>query len=548
MTVVPSGAPSALPAGLWERYRDLQRYVDWADTDLAHVTAAAPLLEKHFVRMVDDFYNRLQQHPAASRAITGGPTQIERLKRTLLGWLRELLSGVYDEDYVLRRWRIGLRHVAIGLPQVYTAAAMSRLRTGLASALAAEWTGDAAQLHSALVSLNKLIDLDLAIMSDAYETEHVQRQTEFERRRLDDVLHREKELSAGLLAHAQAAVLVLDRTGRIVRCNRFAESLLGCTGEPSLESQDWFSRFLKEEDQARLRNALLDPMQDTAEGRVQVTSTLEHDGVVRQLHWSAVPLLDGAGEAFAVLVVGHDITELYQAQQRALQAERLAAIGEMATGLAHESRNALQRIGANAEMLELEVEGNPTAANYLQRIQQAKDHLHCLLEEVRSYAAPVVLDRSPIRISEAWREAWQLLSAQRQGRDCELREHISATELMIEVDRFRIVQVFRNLLDNALAAAADPVKIDIWCETCRLGDRPGLRVRVRDNGPGLSPQQRQRIFEPFYTTKPTGTGLGMSIVQRLITAHGGAIRVNDVDGPGTEIAIDLPRRYAGEAT
>jgi len=546
MTADPTGQDltTALPAGPWDRYRDLQRYVGWTETDQANVAAAGSLLEKHFAALVNDFYAQLQQHAAARRVITGGPAQIERLKQSLLNWLRDLFAGNYDEAYVLRRWRVGLKHVAIGLPQIYAAAALSRLRMGIAAALAAHWTADARQLQAVLVSLHKLIDLDLAIMSDAYETEHVQRQTDVERRRLSDVLHREKELSAGLLAHAQAAVLILDRTGRIVRCNSFAENLLTSSRDRGIADQDWFSLFLKEEDQARLRSALLDPMQGTADGRVQATSLLEQDGGTRQLHWSAVPLLDGAGEAFAVLVVGHDITELFQAQQRALQAERLAAIGEMATGLAHESRNALQRIGANAEMLELELEGNATAAGYLQRIQQAKEHLHQLLEEVRSYAAPIVLDRSPIRISEAWREAWQLLSPQRRGRDCQLREHISAADLTADVDRFRIVQVFRNLLDNALAATQDPVELDIWCEASRLGDQPALRVRVRDNGPGLTAQQRQRIFEPFYTTKPTGTGLGTSIAQRLITAHGGSIRVSDQEGSGTEITVEIPKRGA----
>jgi signal transduction histidine kinase len=243
---------------------------------------------------------------------------------------------------------------------------------------------------------------------------------------------------------------------------------------------------------------------------------------------------------FGVLVIGHDITDLYEAQQRALQAERLAAIGEMATGLAHESRNALQRIGASAEMLELELKGNPTGLQYVQRIDQAKNHLNHLLEEVRNYAAPIILDRSAIRISETWREAWQLLHLQRQGRDCRLQEHIEAEELLVDVDRFRMVQVFRNLLDNALAAAGDPAIIDIWCEEAVFEARRALRIRVCDNGPGLTAEQRRRIFEPFYTTKPTGTGLGTAIAQRLVAAHGGRLTAGDGGAAGAEIVLEIP--------
>jgi hypothetical protein len=112
-----------------------------------------------------------------------------------------------------------LRHVEICLPQVYTAAALSRRRDGMIRMLRQHSRGDEAALSLSLQSLNKLLDLDLAIISDAYETEYVRRQQELKGRRLDDVLHREKELSAGLLAHAQAAVLVLDRSGRIVLAN-----------------------------------------------------------------------------------------------------------------------------------------------------------------------------------------------------------------------------------------------------------------------------------------------------------------------------------------
>lgn len=288
-----------------------------------------------------------------------------------------------------------------------------------------------------------------------------------------------------------------------------------------------------------MRAALLDAAAPDGSTPQSASSTLLVDGRMRHLHWSGVPLKDAAGQPFAVLVIGHDVTDLVAAQQHALQSERLAAIGQMATGIAHESRNALQRIGASAEMLELELEGNPAALLHVERIQQAQSHIHQLLDEVRNYAAPVVLDRSAIRITEAWREAWNLLHAQRRGRQVELREHLRTTDLVIEADRFRLVQVFRNLLDNALAAAGDPVTIDVTCESTSGGE-PALSIHVRDNGPGLSAEQRERIFEAFYTTKPTGTGLGTAIAQRLVEAHGGTIHVGECPQPGTDIVVTLP--------
>ena len=110
------------------------------------------------------------------------------------------------------------------------------------------------------------------------------------------------------------------------------------------------------------------------------------------------------------------------------------------------------------------------------------------------------------------------------------------------MDRSRLKQVFRNVLDNALAACHDPVEIDVdWAEG-EIAGRPAVRIAVRDNGPGLNSEQRRKIFEPFYTTKTQGTGLGLAIARRIVEAHGGRITTGPGPGPGAEILILLPGR------
>jgi hypothetical protein len=108
------------PAEPFRRYQELQGFVGWSDADAARVAAVAGLLDPHLPALVDDFYATIDRHPNARRVITGGAAQVERLKGTLLIWLRELLGGVYDAAYAARRWRVGWRHVVIGLDQVYT--------------------------------------------------------------------------------------------------------------------------------------------------------------------------------------------------------------------------------------------------------------------------------------------------------------------------------------------------------------------------------------------------------------------------------------------
>ncbi|MCU0962551.1 MAG: protoglobin domain-containing protein [Pirellulaceae bacterium] len=523
----------------FQRYQQLQQYVGWTPLEAERVIAIGRLLAPHLPGVIEDFYAVMRHHPAAFRVITGGAAQIARLQQTLAQWLADLFSGNYDETYVERRFRAGQRHVAIELEQMYTSAAMSRLRSGLLELLRQHWPGDTASLIDAIGSLSKLLDLDLAIIEDAYDRENTYRQRLAERARIRDVLHQEKELSAGLWEHAQAIILVLDTTGGIIRYNPYLEDL---TGVPHQEvvGQHWCEHFVPQRERERLHEVFAGAVRhDTSS---TVSSVLTREGRERRISWSNKSLKDTTGRPVAILAVGQDITELNDAQQRALQAERLAGIGQISTGLAHESRNALQRIQACAEMLELEVEHNPQALDLVHRIKLAQDHLHRLLEEVRGYAAPLNLDLSPCQLRSVWREAWEMLLPQRAGRVVELVECPTDTALDYCGDHFRLVQLFRILFENSLAACRDPARIEIACRAAAGNAAVGLCLSVRDNGPGMNAEQRARVFEPFYTTKTKGTGLGLAIAKRIVEAHGGQIAVGEDAQPGAQIMVTLPHR------
>lgn len=165
----------------YDRYQELQGYVNWTPSEAARVKALAPLVEPQFSFLIDDFYAEIQKHPDAKKVITGGDEQIARLKQTLTQWLSELFTGQYDQAYVERRWRVGFRHVEIGLNQVYTNAALSRLRRGLLIAIEREWKGTVEELLKSREALNTLLDLDLAIIEDAYQSEFQRRQSVAER-------------------------------------------------------------------------------------------------------------------------------------------------------------------------------------------------------------------------------------------------------------------------------------------------------------------------------------------------------------------------------
>lgn len=344
-----------------------------------------------------------------------------------------------------------------------------------------------------------------------------------------------------LVEIAPCLISIVGPDDRILYFNEYGERLSGWRAA-EVVGRDVFDALLPEADRAGARAQARRNIRGLSTRNYEAR-LLPRDGSPRAMMWNAELIPDYHGGP-AILVVAQDITDLKRAQEQAVQAARLAAIGQMVTGLAHESGNALARSQACLEMLALEVQDRPEALDLIRRIQVAQDHLRHLYEEVRGYAAPLKLDREACDLRAVWRQAWANLGVQRQGRDAQLSECGEGgprPDLACAVDLFRMEQVFRNILENALAACRDPVRIHVCAGAAELEGRAAVRVVVRDNGPGLTADQRQRIFEPFYTTKTKGTGLGMPIARRIVEAHGGTIGLGEPDGPGAAIVLFLPR-------
>jgi signal transduction histidine kinase len=227
------------------------------------------------------------------------------------------------------------------------------------------------------------------------------------------------------------------------------------------------------------------------------------------------------------------------AEERALQAERLAAIGQMAASIAHESRNFLQRIYAASEFLQELVADNTEALEEVERIQSAEKGLEHLLEEIREFAGPMKLERVGCSIESVWKRAWSEVSAAKNVCDVQFNEDVDDVDLSCHIDEFRIAQVFRNLFENSLAACDESPQIQVLCQN----SGGTLKIAIRDNGPGLTTEQQQNVFQPFFTTKAKGTGLGMAIVERIVESHGGSIRVETGYADGAEFILTLPTGY-----
>ena len=343
--------------------------------------------------------------------------------------------------------------------------------------------------------------------------------------------------AADLLDRIPALIMLFGGDGRLLFVNRPLAELWGESPE-ALRGQDGVARFVPAEEQAMCRESIRAATAQSAPGQF-VGTVLLPDGSRRQIEWQYRTWRDPQGQLIGIVGVGRDITELRRAQDEAMQSQRLAAIGQMMAGLAHESRNFLQRSQACLEMLATHLAAQPEPLDLVYRVQIALDQLHRLYEDVRRYAAPVVLNLECVNLREVLLAAWDQLEPMWSDRNVALRCEPSDTPWACHADRYGIQGVFRNILENALSACSDPVEIHATCRFTTVADRPSVEIVVQDNGPGLSPEVQRRLFQPFFTTKTHGTGLGMSIVHRIVESHGGQITAAS-DTAGARLTIILP--------
>jgi len=350
-----------------------------------------------------------------------------------------------------------------------------------------------------------------------------------------------------LIQAAGNVIVYLSPQGNILEFNDEAERTHRCQRADVL-GKNYLDLFVSAGSRSLFTTAMALPDSaqptDCFESIVQVP-----DGDRPILLWNLTRPHSEEGLPLGTIAVGQDITEHKRAEERALLAERLAAIGQVSTGLAHESRNALARSQACLEMLSRRVQDRPEAVDLIGRVQIAQSQLLRLYEQVREYAAPIKCDWQRVNLGDIMLKTWDHLLAERDG--CHVRLTVNggdgdfACDLECDVDPFRIEQVFRNVLENACGACGESGNIDIaWSQTS-IDGLPAVRVAMSNDGPLMTDEERERIFEAFYTTKTRGTGLGMAISKRIIDAHGGTIVLGEgaAFGDGVKVQITVPRSH-----
>ncbi|MBX3366810.1 MAG: hypothetical protein KF912_05785 [Phycisphaeraceae bacterium] len=252
------------------------------------------------------------------------------------------------------------------------------------------------------------------------------------------------------------------------------------------------------------------------------------------------------------MIIRH-LRKVRAAERRARAAERMAEIGAMTGGLAHEIKNPLSTIGLNAQLLGEAIAELPVAddekgrlTRRISSLRREVERLRGILTDFLRYAGDLKLERVPTDLNDIVRELIDFFLPQAESQGVRLRESIDSNRLMSEVDAPHLKQALLNLMLNAVQAmsgeqTSGTKELILRTEATLDAERkPETRIHVIDTGPGIAPDRIDRIFQPYFTTKAGGSGLGLPTARRLVEAHGGRLEVHTEQGKGTDFTIVLP--------
>ena len=349
-------------------------------------------------------------------------------------------------------------------------------------------------------------------------------------------LQRERDFSGKILSHTQSLILVADTAGLISYANRRWH-------EMGYEQNQLLGLPLEQLAAPSRRDALREALAAISSGRqvdILDLQILRGDGNVRQFSVNLSPMRDEQGNVISLIVVMSDVTDAATLQAKLIHAEKMAAVGQLVSGVAHEVNNPLTAILGFSDLLLENSELPESARKDLRVIQQEAQRTKQIVQNLLSVARQTPPQRQPVQLNFVLRRTVQLRAYDFQSHGIEVIERFDPDLPNVIGDSHQLQQVFLNILNNAYDAvrqAGLAARIEIT--TAR---RAGfVEVSFRDNGHGIS--NPERVFDPFFTTKEVGkgTGLGLSICYGIVRGHGGEIAChNNADGKGATFVVRLP--------
>lgn len=268
---------------------------------------------------------------------------------------------------------------------------------------------------------------------------------------------------------------------------------------------------------------------------------LHKDGTVRKVLSRRIPIQQEPGRPAVYQGFNIDITPLDQMQTRLSRAERLATLGQVAAGIAHEIRNPLVGIGSNASLLLDEFEPSDARRSEIELILKETRRLDRIVNQIIDYARPREPAPAVFGLGDLIEESLKLMEAPIAAKRIAVTSTIAPALEPLHADRDQLKQVLLNLIQNAVDALPENGALTLSAMASPRGDERGVSVAVTDTGHGIRAEELPHVFEPFFTSgKHKGTGLGLAICRNIIEAHGGDIQLISEPGKGTNARVWLP--------
>mgnify|MGYP005812203039 CR=1 FL=1 len=336
-------------------------------------------------------------------------------------------------------------------------------------------------------------------------------------------------LSQRVIDSMAGGLIVTDAQGAIVLFNRTSETITGHRADDVLGQA--LDDVLPLPERGGESNAPV---------RMDCSFT-RLDGTVIELGATVAPLLAGRGQRFGELVSFQDLTLIKQRESERHRQERLAAVGEMAAGIAHEIRNPLALMSGSIQLLRRELELRDDQATLLDIVMRESQRLNDIIKDFLSYAGPQRVTRSRVDVARLVREVGALLQQQDSGPRPLVAVDVDAPEpVWHDADEAQLRQVVWNLASNGIKAMPEGGTLHLEARAVTGASGATVRIAVRDEGIGMAPAEVERMFQPFQSGFRQGSGLGLAIVRRIVTDHGGRVSVQSAPGEGTEVAVVLP--------
>ncbi len=328
-------------------------------------------------------------------------------------------------------------------------------------------------------------------------------------------LKQTEDYTRQVVANMANGLLSINPEGRSVSYNLLALELLGLE-ESKIQGLDL--------------NTVIDfKASGIARTLSEYVPVLEHEiyhrkesGTSAPLALSATPICDENGNCDGAVIILRDLSEIKQLQQRVKRSEKLAAIGELAAGVAHEIRNPLSSIRGFAQFLKKSLHDKPKEQEYAQTMVNEVDRINRVVTDLLTFARPMQAILAPTDVTELVEHSVRLVQADAESRQVDIQIKV-ADLTKLPIDANQMTQALLNLLLNALQAVSPGGHVDIGAELNVSDSR--LHFWVEDDGPGIAKDKLEKIFEPFFTMREQGTGLGLSIVHKIVENHSGEIMV-----------------------